>query len=116
MLPLRVRVGNTWRIQKGILFSIDGERRFYNEGGNDQDFVYVGTESFASKNVVVRFGIFGQKIGNPKDRHVTAGFTFTTQTKSYITYAYEEYKLDQEKVKRSVMSFQFPLSDSEPQE
>lgn len=111
-LPVRIRVGNTWRIQNGVLLSIDGERRYYDEGSNKQDFTYVGSENYVSNNLALRVGMYGQKIGRPENRHYTAGLTYTTKTKSYVSYAFEQYKLNQETVKRSVISFLVPLSDS----
>lgn len=113
MLPVRVRIGNTWRMHKGLLLSVDGERRYYNEGGNNKDYVYVGTESYVSESVAVRFGAFGEKIDQSKKRHLTAGASFNTKTKSTVTYAYEVFYIGVEKVKRSVLSFHFPISTAD---
>lgn len=113
LLPVRVRVGQTWKIHQGFLLSVDGERRYYNEGGNDVDLAYVGAESFVSENFALRFGVYGEKIDQSKKRHVTTGATIKTKTKSTLSYAYEVFYLENEKVKRSVLSFQFPLSSAD---
>jgi hypothetical protein len=112
-LPVRLRIGNTIRLDQGFLLSIDGERRFYDEGGNKQDFAYVGIEKFFNDKFALRAGTYGQKIGRPETRRVTAGVTFTTQTKSTFSYAYEQFKIDDVNVNRSVLSIQFPLTNGD---
>lgn len=113
MLPIRVRLGNSWRIREGLLFSFEGERRFYREGGDPENYVYAGGEYYVSKNIVLRGGAFGQHIDNSDDRHWTAGTTLVGATGARFSYALESYKIDQEKVRRSVLSVQIPFSANE---
>lgn len=108
-LPLRIRVGNTYRLSKGILFSIDGERRFYREGGEEEDYVYVGNESFLNERMVLRFGAFGTSLSDSSDRHLTAGLSFSAESGTMLTYAIESFRIGDETVKRSILSVQLPF-------
>jgi len=108
-LPLKVRIGNTYRVAAGYLLTLEGERRYYHEGGNQEDFLYAGAEAFLSQSLVLRAGTFGTNLGNPDVRHVTAGLTFKFSDGASIGYGYETFLLDEQRVKRSVISLQAPL-------
>jgi hypothetical protein len=108
-LPLKIRVGNTYRIAKGVLLSIDGERRFYHEGGNSEDFIYVGNESFVGKRLVVRAGAFGTSLNSARERTVTAGATITARNNTQLSYAWESFTLGDERIKRSIISITAPF-------
>lgn len=108
-LPLRIRVGNTYRLSKGVLLSIDGERRFYREGGKEEDYIYVGNESFLGKNLVLRVGAYGTSLSRSEERRLTTGLTFSAETGTAISYALEAFEIDGEKVKRSILSIQVPF-------
>lgn len=108
-LPIRARIGNTWRIAPGLLFSADVEKRFYNEGSDTEDFVYLGSEWFASKTVVLRGGLFGTSVNDPKKRHATAGVTVIAANGTELSYAFDRFEETGESVKRSLVSVQFPF-------
>lgn len=108
-LPVRVRVGNTYRLAKGYLLSIDGERRFYREGGDSQDYIYVGAEAYVSQRFVIRFGSYGTSLNSADKRTVTAGATYIGHDNTQISYAYQQYQLDTDKIKRSIVSLQVPF-------
>lgn len=109
MLPFSARAGSTWRALPGFLFSFDYEKKFYREGSNNQDVYYFGNESFLSKSVIIRAGVFGESLDVAKKRHLTAGLTIVAKTATRITYAYEEYRILDEKVKRSLVTLQLPF-------
>ena len=104
--PLRARVGNTYRLAEGVLFSVDVERRFYREGGNHQDFVYVGNESFLGKNLVARVGAYGTSLETADKRHLTAGLSAIAKNGTTISYAFESFRVDEETVRRHLLSVQ----------
>lgn len=109
LLPVIVRAGNTVRIAKGILFSVDYERRFYKEGSNAESYYYTGLETFLSDYAVLRGGFFGTDLYKPDERTATGGITFISKTGARISYAIEIYKLDEQRVKRSYVSLQAPF-------
>ena len=111
-LPVRIRVGNTYRLAKGVLFSLDAERRFYHEGGHGDNYVYVGNETYVSEHVVARVGAFGTSLNSADTRTITAGATIIARDNTQISYAYEQYQLDGEKVKRSIVSVSLPFEAS----
>jgi hypothetical protein len=109
MLPPLVRVGNTWRPYAGMLFSVDYEHRFYNEGGDGENFLYVGSEIFSSERVVLRGGVFGTDIGKSEERHFTAGIGFRPRPGLELSYAYDSYKVLDETINRSLVSLKYPF-------
>lgn len=111
-LPLRVRVGNTYRILPGFLLSFDAEKRFYREGSDKENFFYAGNELYASKTLMLRAGIFGTSLNDPDKRHVTAGLTIIAPTGLELTYAYEHFVQDSEAINRSLISVQLPFESS----
>ncbi len=112
-LPVKIRAGNTYRLAKGVLFSLDGERRFYHEGGKGQNYVYVGNESFVGPYVVLRVGAFGTSLNNSQTRTLTAGATIIARDNTQITYAVEQYEIGGEKVKRSLVSLSLPFQTAD---
>jgi hypothetical protein len=109
MLPPSVRVGNTWRAYPGILFSVDWERRFYNEGGHAQNLLYIGSEIFSGDSFVLRVGAFGTNLDQSDKRHFTAGIGYRPHPGLEISYAYERYEIDDLAVNRSVVSLKYPF-------
>ncbi len=112
MLPPIIRVGNTLRAYPGILLSIDWERRFYHEGGDPINQLYVGGEIFAGDKIVLRVGAFGQNLDESDQRHFTAGIGFRPHPGLELSYAYETYDLLEERVRRSFVSFKYPFDTS----
>jgi hypothetical protein len=112
-LPVRVRIGNTWRMVPGFLVSVDAEKRFYREGSLKENQFNVGSEWFLSRRLVVRAGVFGKTLNTADDRHVTAGLTIIAKSGTQISYAFERYELNNEAVKRSFISVQLPFEASE---
>jgi len=112
-IPLRIRAGNTYRLAKGVLFSLDGERRFYHGGGRGENYVYVGNESFVGKHVVLRVGAFGTSLSNSETRTLTGGASIVAGDNTQITYAMEQYQVGSEKVKRSLISLSIPFEASD---
>lgn len=113
-LPVRVRIGNTWRIKPGMLFSVDTEKRYYKEGSIEKNYVYVGSESVLSDQMTFRIGVFSEDIGKPNKRHWTGGLTWKLSSNVDISYALDQYENLDEKVKQSILSIRIPLStDSE---
>jgi hypothetical protein len=112
-LPLKIRVGNTYRLKEGVLFSIDAERRFYREGGEQKNYVYLGNESFLSKKFVVRVGAFGHDVSKSEERHLTAGFTYIESSNFALSYAFDTFEISNEKVKNSSLSIVFPIDVKE---
>lgn len=112
-LPPTIRVGNTWRAAPGVLLSVDFERRYYNEGGNDKGRVYVGLETFSGERVVLRAGTYGEDLGKPEKRHVTAGIGLRPQGGMEVAYAYESYELEEERVQSSYVSLKYPFDTAE---
>ena len=108
-LPIRVRAGNTYRLAKGVLLSVEAERRFYNEGGRSDDFFYVGNESFVGKTLVLRAGAFGTSLNKSEDRRLTAGLSILAGSGTTISYAIEAFEVAEDKVKRSIVSVQIPF-------
>jgi hypothetical protein len=104
--PLRARVGNTFRLSKGVLFSVDGERRFYRDGGDHEDVVYLGNETFLSDNLVARVGAFGTSLNTSDKRHLTAGVSASAKNGTTLSYAFETFRADDETVRRHLLSVQ----------
>lgn len=114
MLPLKLRVGNTWKASPGILFSVDAERRYYREGGNQENYIYIGNESNLSDQLTLRAGVFSNHIEHPDERHLTGGLTWKMNSQVEISYAIETYKVLDQRVKQSYLSFSLPfISDSD---
>lgn len=109
MLPVRIRAGNSWKIQKRILLSAEGETRFYREGSRKENFLYFGQETIINKNANLRFGVFSDKIGKPERRHWTAGTTIKLNSGVDLTYAYEQFEINEQKVARSYVSVRIPM-------
>jgi hypothetical protein len=114
-LPMRLRIGNTWRLRKGMLSSVEWEQRYYNEGSNKQDFVHIGAETQISDVIFLRAGVFADDIQKPEDRHWTTGLTIKTDMGAEVTYAFERFELLSEKVSRSFISVVFPFDSGTPQ-
>lgn len=112
-LPLKIRVGNTWRIQSGVLTTIEYETSFYNEGSNKEDFMHLGAEVPMGEYISFRAGVFGDQIDDPRDRHYTAGFTLKTQAGAEVSYALEQFEISDEKVNKSYISVAFPFESTE---
>ncbi len=110
-LPMKIRAGETWKIQPNVFLSVDGERRFYHEGSHAENFLFAGIETFTSEQLVFRFGSFGTNLEDPDKRHVTAGATFTFSSQAKISYAYESFKINGENVKQSFVSILSPFGD-----
>lgn len=108
-LPLKIRVGNTYRLSKGVLLSVDGERRFYREGGDSEDYLYVGNETFVGERLVLRAGAFGTSLSRSEERTVTFGASILARNSTAIAYAFESFEIDNEKVKRSFISVSMPF-------
>jgi hypothetical protein len=108
-LPLRVRVGNTWKLQKGLLSSLEWEERFYNEGSDSKDYLHYGLESQFSDEIFIRAGVFADDIQKPEDRHWTGGFTIKTEMGAEVSYTLERFELLGEKVSSSFLSVTFPF-------
>jgi hypothetical protein len=109
-LPVRLRVGNTTQIGKGQFLSVDGERRFYKEGGDSEDWVYVGEESALGDRFAIRAGAFGTSLNRPETRTFTLGASYIAQSDTRLSYAFEAFELDNQKVKRSVISVTVPFA------
>jgi hypothetical protein len=112
-LPLKVRVGNTWRVKSGALLSLEWEQRYYKEGSNKEDYLHFGGEVKVSDMIFLRSGVFANDIGKPEDRHWTGGLTIKTGGGAEISYAIENFELNQEKVNRSFLSVTFPFDTTE---
>jgi hypothetical protein len=109
LLPVKLRLGNTYRLMPGVLLSADWERRFYKEGSNADNYVYLGAEMALSKKAILRAGIFGPDIYKPEGRHTTAGLTLVAGTGLQLTYALDAFKQDDESVKKSLVSLALPF-------
>lgn len=116
LLPIRFRVGNTWRVQPGVLLSVDGERRFYNEGGDPEDFIYIGNETHFLGRVAFRAGVFSDNIGRPRSRRWTGGITFKDPAGAELSYAIEFFTIGDEKVNRSFVSLNWPFVTADSNE
>ena len=112
-LPLTLRLGNTWRIRPGALTTIEYETRYYNEGSNKEDYLHLGGEMELSEFVSIRAGIFGDQLDEPEDRHYTAGLSIKTQGDAEVSYAAEQFEIDNEKVIKSYISVSFPFAADE---
>jgi hypothetical protein len=112
-LPVKARIGSTWKAAPGILFSLDTERRFYDNGSDVQDFLYFGSEYFVANNIVLRAGVFGDDVYKSSGRTVTGGVSYRLANGMEFSYAMEQFKLDLEKVRRSFVSIRAPLNVGE---
>jgi hypothetical protein len=110
MLPLRVRVGNTWRLSPGVLFSAESETRYYEEGSHKEHFLYLGSETAPSKTLVFRAGVFSNSMGQPDTRHWTGGITLNFQNDVTLSYALESFLFENERVKKSILSIRVPMT------
>lgn len=109
-LPVKLRAGGTWRIRPGVLFSAEGERRYYREGSHPVDFAYLGIESWASEYTVFRAGVFGDDLDDSETRHWTAGTTLKMRNGYNLSVAMERFELFQKKVVRWLLSVQLPFT------
>ncbi len=112
-LPVRMRVGNTWRVRPGMLMSVDTEKRFYREGSIEKNFVYVGNETAYSESVVFRAGVFSDEIDKPDKRHWTGGVTVKLGSGAQISYAIERFIELNESIKQSILSVQVPFASED---
>ena len=110
IFPMKTRIGNTVKIAQGVFLSADWERRFYHEGSNADNYVYVGLETFLSEYAVLRGGMFGTNINKSEERHSTAGITLVAKTGARLSYAIDIYEQDNVRVKRSLVSIQAPFT------
>ena len=110
---MRLRIGNTWRLSPGVLFTAESDTRFYKEGGKKEDFLHFGTESPLGKKIIFRAGVFSNDIGDPDERHYTGGLTINFHNDITLSYALESYELFGEKVKDSFLSVRVPLSGND---
>ena len=108
LLPVSVRVGNSWNAGHGFRLAVDTERRFYNEGADDEDFLYIGSE-LVSGSLVLRAGVHGTDVGKPEERRTTAGLSYAAQSGATLTYAFETFEENDERVRRSLVSIQAPF-------
>ncbi len=108
-LPLKIRVGNTWKIRSGMLASSEYEQRYYNEGSDKEDFLHFGLENQLSDALFLRAGMFANDIQESEDRHWTLGFTIITGGGAEVSYALERFELLNEKVSKSFISVTFPF-------
>jgi hypothetical protein len=112
-LPFKVKFGSTYRISNKSLFSAEVEKRYYNEGSNSESYIYLGNETFFGDFVVLRAGAFGTSLDRSEDRHLTAGITLISKAKTAVSYAYESFEIDTEKVSRSIISVSAPFAGGE---
>ncbi len=109
-LPVRIRVGNTWRVKPGLFMSVEEEKRYYHEGSHPQDFIYVGLESIASKRMILRGGVFSEgNITHPDRRHWTGGVSFLINSNINLSYAFESFDINDERIRRSIISVLIPF-------
>lgn len=104
LLPVTVRLGNTWRLSEGTNYSIEIERRYYNEGGNDDGLVFSGLETSPSSYLKLYGGIYSSHIEDPEDRHYTGGITIQLPNDMTVTYALDRYRMERKGVTRSFLS------------
>jgi|GEM_PF-5374895 len=115
VLPLRVRIGNSWQVYKGTYLTIEAEQRYYREGSNKRNFTHIGYETKSWKKISYRVGTFGEHIDKSDERHYTAGITFETTNHVLLTYAAERFRLNDVKVTESYLSVLVPFSvEDEP--
>jgi hypothetical protein len=112
-LPVRFRIANTIRLAAGHLFSMEAEKRYYNEGGDSEEYLYFGQESGFGKHLILRVGLFSNDINKSEAHHWTGGLTIITGANAEVTYAFEHFKMDDETVVKSYLSFNLPFG-SEP--
>lgn len=110
MLPIRIRAGNSWHVQENLVFSLEGERRYYREGGADEDFVFTGFEYGAASMLTLRAGAFSSSLDDPDLRHYTAGATISSGAGIRISYAFDRFRIGDQKVYRSYLSVLFPFT------
>ncbi len=113
LLPVRVRVGNTYRVVPGFLLSIDWERRFYSEGSHPETVLYLGSEMLVGSYMALRAGVFGTEIGKPDKRHTTAGISYIAKSGAQISYALDAYEQDHVAVHRSIVSVSLPFENGD---
>jgi hypothetical protein len=112
-LPMRVRMGNTWKIRKGILSTVEWDQRYYNEGTDKEDFLHIGAETQISDAIFLRAGVFANDIQKPEERHWTTGLTIHTDMGAEVTYALERFELSGEKVSKSFISMTIPFASTD---
>lgn len=109
-LPLKVRVGNTWRFKPGWLLSADGEMRYYDEGSQKEDYASFGAEITLTDTITLRSGVFANDINDSDDRHLTVGLGFKADSGTIIAIAAERFRIGDEKVTRTLLSINSPFS------
>jgi len=115
ILPVTIQIGETWRIYPGFLFSISGETRYYDEGSDRKDYLKIGQEIPLGKTLILRFGTFGTNLNNPEERHLTGGLTFQGSSGAEISYAFDAFQFENEKIKKSYLSLRLPFGESGPE-
>ena len=108
MLPLTVRVGNRFSMEEGWSFLVDGEKRFYREGGRTQDVLHLGAETRVFEALTLRGGVFSDDIEKPAQRHWTGGATVTSGGGASITVGWERFTAI-ERVQRFFLSISAPF-------
>jgi hypothetical protein len=89
-------------------FFFDMERRYYREGGREEQFYYTGLETFAG-NFIFRGGMFGTNLGKVEDRHATGGISFKDANGYQLSYAIDVFDENDVSVKRSLLSLSAPF-------
>lgn len=114
-LPVKIRVGNTWKMSPGFLLTVEDEKRFY-QSGQQENVISVGNESYLSQQIILRVGVFSSHMDQAEQRHWTGGVTVLAENGVHVSFGFELFDLPPGREMRSLVSVVAPFASAGAEE
>ncbi len=108
-LPVKARIGQSWRAANAVVLSAEAEEQFYEEGSQRSHTYFLGAEGFGGKSAVLRAGLYGENLNRSEGRHWTAGLSLISKLGAEATYGIDVFRADETTIRQSYVSLKMPL-------